>query len=85
MPVALAKIEDWIIEEAEKAHMRGHVEGRVEGQQDTTLRMLSLKFGDLPPSFVTRVQAITDPTLLDNLLVQAMTAETLNDIKLPIA
>jgi len=59
----------------------GEAQGMVKGKQDAILRLLRLKFGDLPPAIVRRVQAVRTVERLDNLLEQVWAANSLKDIR----
>jgi hypothetical protein len=59
----------------------GEAQGMVKGKQDDILRLLRLKFGDLPPAIVRRVQAVRNVERLDALFEQAWTANSLKDIR----
>jgi hypothetical protein len=69
---ALADVEmTWL----EKAH--------VEGKQEILLRLLTIKFGTLPETFVKRIEAITANDALDALAEQVLAANSLAEIHLP--
>jgi hypothetical protein len=64
----------------EEGEARGEARGMVKAKQDDVLRLLHLKFGDLPPVIVKRVQAVRDVARLDALFEQAWEANSLKDI-----
>jgi len=83
---------DRIMEEGrEEGRQEGRQEGRNEGRnegvvlgkQQTLLRLLRKKFGDLPTGMVERVQAIASAESLDYLLDQVLEARTLDEMDLP--
>ena len=57
--------------------------GRLEGQKETILQLLTVRFGELPAEFVARVRGIEDTAVLDDLVRQTATAVALDDIHLP--
>lgn len=65
----------------EEGEARGRREGMMKAKQDDILRLLRLKFGDLPPVVIKRVQAIRDVEKLDVLLEQVWNADSLKDIR----
>jgi predicted transposase YdaD len=56
--------------------------GREQGKQDTLLRLLYVKFGDLPDDVPKQVQEISSVEELDGLLVRLLTANSLADLGL---
>ena len=82
MMQALADVEmTWV----EKAYHEGRAEGRVEGQRALLLRLLTLRFGELPEAFVQRLLAVNDSDVLYALSEQVLTAPSLAEIMLPEA
>ena len=73
---ALADVEMTWLEKA-------HVEGKHEGKQEILLRLLTIKFGTLPETFVKRIEAITANEALDALAEQVLAANSLTDVHLP--
>lgn len=73
---ALADVEMTWLEKA-------HVEGKHEGKQEILLRLLTIKFGTLPETFVKRIEAITASEALDALAEQVLAADSLTDVHLP--
>ncbi len=65
----------------EEGEARGIEKGKVEGEQKAVLRLLHLKFGELPPEVVQRVQAIRSLERLEDLLEQVWAANSLKDIR----
>lgn len=53
----------------------------VKAKQDDLLRLLRLKFNDLPPVIVKRVQSVRNVERLDALFEQAWAARSLKDIR----
>ena len=58
---------------------------RQEGQRKLLLRLLTLKFGELPEAFVQRLLAVNDSDVLYALSEQVLTASSLAEIVLPEA
>lgn len=52
------------------------------GKRDLLLRLLSHRFGTLPQAIVERIGLITDHTLLDSIVEQALTAQSVTDLTL---
>jgi predicted transposase YdaD len=67
----------------EEGRQEGRNEGVVLGKQQTLLRLLRKKFGDLPTGMMERVQAIASAESLDCLLDQVLEARTLDEMDLP--
>jgi hypothetical protein len=65
----------------EEGEAKGEARGEVKGEQNAILRLLQLKFGDLPPVIIKRVQAIHDLERLDALLKKVWEADSLKDIR----
>ena len=83
---ALADVEmTWLEKARHEGRAEGRVEGRVEGQRKLLLRLLTLKFGELPEAFVQRLLAVSDSDVLDALSEQVLTASSLAEIVLPEA
>ena len=90
MMQALADVE---MTRFEKAYHEGRAEGRaearaegrVEGQRALLLRLLTLRFGELPEAFVQRLLAVNDSDVLYALSEQVLTASSLAEIVLPEA
>jgi len=77
---ALADVEmTWL----ERAREEGREEGQIEGRRKMLLHQLGVKFGPLPEPFVTRIAAISDSDLLDDLSEQMLFADSLAEIRLP--
>jgi hypothetical protein len=53
----------------------------VKAKQEDILRLLTLKFGELPPDIVQRVQAVRNVERLDGLLERVWNAGSLKDIR----
>ena len=65
--------------------MKGRDEGVMLGQQKMLLTLLTQKFGALPDEIVLRIQNLTDEAMLQALVGQFLTAETLADLDIPDA
>ena len=55
-------------------------QGKVEGKQDAVLKLLQLRFQDVPEVLSREISNIHNLTHLDTLLEQAMTAQSLEEI-----
>ena len=55
-------------------------QGKVEGKQDVVLKLLQLRFQDVPEVLSREIRNIHDLRHLDTLLEQAMTAQSLDEI-----
>ena len=58
----------------------GKVEGKVEGKQDAALKLLELRFQNVPETLSREISNIHNHKHLDILLEQAMTAQSLEEI-----
>ena len=67
----------------EEGRKEGREEGRKEGEQEMLLHMLSLLFGELPTSLVTRITAITDEGMLTMVAKQILVIKQLDQLVLP--
>ena len=65
---------------AEFLRAEGKAEGRAEGKQDAILKLLRLRFQDVPEVLSREISNIHNLTRLDTLLEQAMTAQSLEEI-----
>lgn len=84
----LAEIEtNWVERALTEGEQKGKQEGRQEGRQEAKheilLLLLTKKFGPLSAEFKVKVNAITDEQSLDQLIEQALFADSLVKIKLP--
>ena len=59
---------------------QGKAEGRAEGKQDAILKLLQLQFQNVPETLSREIRNIHNLSLLDTLLEQAMTAQSLEEI-----
>ena len=59
---------------------QGKAEGIAEGKQDAVLKLLRLRFQDVPEMLSREISNIHSLTRLDTLLEQAMTAQSLEEI-----
>ena len=91
---ALAEVEMTLFEKAyhearaegyAEGYAEGRAEGRVQGQRKLLLRLLTIRFGELPEAFVQRLLAVSDSDVLDALSEQVLTASSLAEIVLPEA
>ncbi|MFZ4663170.1 MAG: DUF4351 domain-containing protein [Caldilineaceae bacterium] len=56
---------------------------RTEGERKMLLRFLTLMFGEVPPTLIERINAITDEAALTALAQQILTIKRLDDLVLP--
>ena len=61
---------------------QGKVEGKTEVKQDAVLKLLQLRFQDVPEVLSREIRNIHNLSLLDTLLEQAMTAQSLDEIEI---
>ena len=59
---------------------QGMQRGKAEGKQDAVLKLLRLRFQDVPEVLSREISNIHNITRLDTLLEQAMTAQSLEEI-----
>ena len=59
---------------------QGKAEGIAEGKQDAVLKLLHIRFQDVPEVLSREISNIHNLTRLDTLLEQAMTAQSLAEI-----
>jgi hypothetical protein len=75
----------WFEKATQQARQEAHQQGRQEGIRTLLVLLLTWKFGALPPEFVDKLNAITDPTTLTEISQQVLTAQSLAEIKRPSA
>jgi len=70
----------------EKGRTEGWTEGRTEAEiktrQQTLVRLLRKRFGDVPRGVVRAVESTTDVAKLDDWLDRLVTADTLDELKI---
>jgi len=70
----------------EKGRTEGRAEGRTEAavgtRQQTLVRQLRRRFGDVPAEVVNTVQATSDVDQLDDWLDRLVTADTLDELEI---
>lgn len=59
----LPEANDIIMTTGQRLRSQGHAKGRVEGRVDTLRRLLRVRFGELPPELLQRLQNGTEPEL----------------------
>ena len=64
----------------EQGKAEGIEQGKAEGKQDAVLKLLRLRFQDVPEVLSREISNIHNITRLDTLLEQAMTAQSLEEI-----
>lgn len=62
---------------------RGEARGRLAGQRTLLLRLLTLMFGEAPPTVIERIQASNDEETLTQLAQQLVTIQNLDELVLP--
>jgi len=67
----------------EKGRTEGRTEAAVGTRQQTLLRQLRRRFGDVPAGVVNTVQATSDVDQLDDWLDRLVTADTLDELEIP--
>ena len=67
---------------AEKLMKEGVDKGLLEGTRKSLLVQLTYKFGELPSDFVKQLNAIKDHELLSAIMIQGLTVQSLDEIKL---
>ena len=66
-----------------KGRTEGRTEAAIETRQQTLVRLLRRRFGDVPASAVSAVEATTDVERLDTWLDRLVTASTLDELEIP--
>ena len=64
----------------EQGKAEGIEQGKAEGKQDAVLKLLRLRFQDVPEVLSREISNIDNITRLDRLLEQAMTVQSLEEI-----
>ena len=64
----------------EQGKAEGIEQGKAEGKQDAVLKLLRLRFQDVPEVLSRQISNIHNLTRLDTLLEQAMTVQSLEEI-----
>lgn len=72
----LPRAENELMSIYEQALQKGQQQGREQGRQDSLRQLLTLKFGELPPQYATRLQAAR-PEELDRYFERFLAADTL--------
>jgi len=63
----------------QQGFLKGQLVGQTEGQRSALLKLLAIRFGDLPEAAVRRVQE-ADAALLDGWLERVLAATTLPEV-----
>ena len=61
---------------------QGKAEGKAEGKQNAVLKLLQLRFQNVPETLSREIGNIHNLSILDTLLEQAMTAQSLDEIEI---
>ena len=64
----------------EQGKAEGMEQGKAEGKQDAVLKLLHLRFQNVPETLSREISNIHNLSRLDTLLEQAMTAQSLDEI-----
>ncbi len=75
-------IEQGKVEGEAKGKAEGRAEGRAEGKADAVLKLLQLRFQNVPEVLAREISNIHNLSLLDTLLEQAVTAQSLDEIEI---
>ena len=59
-------------------------EGRMEKSQQTLIRLLQRRFGDVPDELLSTIRATNDPEQMDEWLDRFATAETLDEVGIEV-
>ena len=73
-------IEQGIEQGVERGRTEGRAEGRTQEKQANVLKILRLRFDAIPESITDEISLMRNPSRLDALLEQAVTAKSLNEI-----
>ena len=72
---------EFLIEQGKaEGKVEGRAEGKAEGKQDAVLKLLELRFQNVPKTLSREISNIHNLSRLDTLLEQAMTAQSLDEI-----
>ena len=66
----------------ERGQTEGQTEAAIETRQQTLIRQLRRRFGDVPVSVVSAVESTTDVNQLDDWLDRLVTDDTLDELKI---
>jgi hypothetical protein len=67
----------------DRLRAEGEARGRLAGERTMLLRLLTLMFGEAPPSLVARIQAIDDEETLTQVAQQLVKIQSLDELALP--
>ena len=70
---------EWLMEQGE---IRGEKRGELRAKREVLLKLMTLKFGSVPPAISRKIKAIRSTHRLDNLLDKGYTANTIEEIGL---
>ena len=66
----------------ERGRTEGRTEAAIETRQQTLLRLLRRRFGDVPTNVVSAVESATDVNQLDEWLDRLVRADTLDELRM---
>ena len=75
------EVENLIMTGAEALIQRGEKRGKIQAKREFLLKLLDLRIGEVPDTVVNKISRMRSRTRLDDLLEQAATATTLDDIE----
>ena len=61
---------------------KGKIEGKIEGEKKTLLKILTKRFGEVPQSIQEKILSIKDTEKLNTLVDEALSVESLSQIKI---
>jgi hypothetical protein len=64
----------------EQGWEKGRKEGRIVAKQEAVLRLLRVRWGQIPPERVSQIEAIWDPERLDELFDQVLTGQDFQEL-----
>jgi predicted transposase YdaD len=67
---------------AEELMQEGEARGEARGKQEVVLRVLQIRFSQVPETLRQRIRTLTDAARLDDLLVRAVTASRWEEVTL---
>jgi hypothetical protein len=69
---------------ADELKEEGAKEGAIKKSQQTLIRLLKRRFGDVPDDLSSAIRATSDPEQLDTWLDEVVTAETLEEVGIEV-
>ncbi len=75
-------LTQWHVKGIEEGKTLGKAEGKAEGKRETLLRLMRIKFGQIPDSVETLINGINNLEMLDELADRVLFANSLEEMKL---